>query len=66
MITSGIRLGTAALTSRGFKEPDFEQTARWINDLISNRNNEIKIQEIRTEINKFMERFPLYPEIQIN
>lgn len=66
MITSGIRLGTAALTSRGFKEPDFEQTARWINDLISNRNNEIKIQEIRTEINKFMERFPLYPEIKIN
>jgi glycine hydroxymethyltransferase len=63
MITSGIRLGTAALTTRGLKENDFRQIAEWINDLVSNRNDDSKITEIRKVINKYMLDFPLYPEI---
>lgn len=63
MITSGIRLGTAALTTRGFKESDFSQAAEWINYLIENRNDDNKIREIKSKVNKFMENFPLYPEI---
>ncbi|MBK8955948.1 MAG: serine hydroxymethyltransferase [Saprospiraceae bacterium] len=63
MITSGIRLGTAALTSRGFKENDFEQTAEWIHHLIANKNNESVIAGIQMEINKYMGNFPLYPEL---
>ncbi len=64
MTTSGIRLGTAALTTRGFKESDFVQVAEWIHQLIANRDQSSIIQSIRSEINKYMEGFPLYPEIQ--
>ena len=66
MVTSGIRLGTAALTSRGFKESEFMQAASWINYLITVRDNESKIKDVRIQINKYMENFPLYPEVQIN
>lgn len=64
MITSGIRLGTAALTTRGLKENDFEQIAEWINELIIHRNNTGLIQSIKSTINNYMQKFPLYPEIQ--
>ncbi|MBK9108328.1 MAG: serine hydroxymethyltransferase [Saprospiraceae bacterium] len=64
MVTSGIRLGTAALTSRGFKEADFEQTAEWIHHLVENRTNDQVVAAIQLEINKYMEEFPLYPELQ--
>ncbi len=61
--TSGIRLGAAAMTSRGFKESDFSQVAEWINNLIINRTNDSKINEIRNEVNGYMRKFLLYPEI---
>ncbi len=61
--TSGIRLGTAAMTSRGFTEKDFTQVSRWMNELIDRRNDNQIIQKIRTEVNEYMEQFPLYPEI---
>lgn len=63
MITSGIRLGTAALTTRGFLETDFIQVAEWINYLVNNRNDEAKITDIKKDINAYMKKFPLYPEI---
>lgn len=61
--TSGIRLGTAAMTSRGFKQEDFTQVCQWINALIENRQNDQRIASIRSEVNEYMQRFPLYPEI---
>ncbi len=64
MITSGIRLGTAALTSRGFMETDFLQVAEWINYLIDHRGEDSKIMTIKKEVNSYMAKFPLYPEIQ--
>ncbi len=64
MTTSGIRLGTAALTTRGFKENDFIQVAEWIHQLILNKDQDLIIKSIRAEINRYMEGFPLYPEIQ--
>jgi glycine hydroxymethyltransferase len=63
MITSGIRLGTAALTTRGFKENDFMQVAEWINYLVNNRNDDAKIEDTKKSINTYMKQFPLYPEI---
>ncbi len=63
MITSGIRLGTAALTTRGFKENDFIQVAEWIDFLVNNRNDESKIADTKKSINDYMKQFPLYPEI---
>ncbi len=63
MITSGIRLGTAALTTRGFKEHDFIQVADWIDYLINNRNDDTKIEDTKKSINNYMKQFPLYPEL---
>ncbi len=63
MTTSGLRLGSAAMTTRGFKEKDFIAAANWINDLIQNRNNEAVIAGIKAQVNAYIKQFPLYPEI---
>ena len=59
-VTSGIRIGTAAITTRGFKEVDCLKTIEWIDRIISDPENDTVIKEVRGEVNKFMERFPLY------
>lgn len=58
--TSGIRVGTAAITTRGFKENDCEQVVEWMDAAILNRDNPSMIQDIKQKVNKFMENFPLY------
>lgn len=60
MVTSGIRVGTPAITTRGFKEDDCVRVVDWIDSVILNAENEGLVQEIRQEINVFMENFPLY------
>ncbi len=60
MVTSGIRVGTAAITTRGFVESDCEKVVDWIDTAILNINDEEAILNIRKEVNQFMERFPLY------
>ena len=59
-VTSGIRIGTAAVTSRGFTEADCEQTVEWVDAIISNHTNEELINRTKNEINEFMKKFPLY------
>lgn len=58
--TSGIRIGTAAITTRGLKEKDCEQIVEWIDDAISRRHNLQMILDIKNKVNKMMESFPLY------
>lgn len=58
--TSGIRIGTPAITTRGLKEKDMEKIVEWINSLIVNPQNETQIEHIRKEVNAFMKGFPLY------
>lgn len=60
MVTSGIRIGTAAVTTRGFKEDDCRKVAAWMDAIIMNSNAEELILETRKEVNRFMEQFPLY------
>ncbi len=60
MVTSGIRIGTAAMTTRGFIESDFRRCVEWIDALVMDVENEELIVETRKEVNRFMERFPLY------
>lgn len=48
--TSGIRLGSAAMTTRGFKEEEFKQVARWIHQALSNVENEEKLESIHQEV----------------
>jgi glycine hydroxymethyltransferase len=63
LLTSGIRLGAPALTTRGFKEGEFKQVAKWINDVISSPNSESVRQKVKGEISELTKKFPLYPEI---
>lgn len=62
MVTSGIRLGTPAITTRGMKEPEMVQIARMIAYVLKDIGNEARILEIRKEVQDLCSRFPLYPE----
>ncbi len=59
-ITSGIRVGVPALTTRGLKENDMIQIVEWIDTIISDIDNESKISIVKSEINQFMKNFTLY------
>lgn len=56
-VTSGIRLGSAAMTSRGFGEPEFRQTARWIVDVLKEGTDE-HAAAVRKEVRALTETFP--------
>jgi len=59
-VTSGIRIGTAALTTRGFKEDDMRRAADWILRVLKNPKDETSIQKIRAEIFDYSQKFPLF------
>jgi glycine hydroxymethyltransferase len=59
-VTSGIRIGTAAITSRGMKEAQMKTIVKLIDKVIMNHDNEKVILKVRDEVNKFMEKYPLY------
>ena len=61
-VTSGIRVGTAALTSRGLTENDMVKVAAWINSAIENAENDSELNKIKAEINSYMKPFPLFKE----
>ena len=61
-VTSGIRIGTAAITTRGFNEADCLKVVDWIDNILSDVENEDLIIATRKEVNTFMERFPLYAD----
>ena len=58
--TSGIRLGTPAITTRGAKEPLMEEIAEMIETVLSNVENEAVIASVRERVNKTMEAYPLF------
>jgi glycine hydroxymethyltransferase len=60
MKPSGIRIGTPALTTRGFKEPEMRTVAKWIASALENRTNPTKLTEIRHQVAELAEQFPLY------
>ena len=61
-ITSGIRIGTPAVTTRGMKEEEMKIIARAISDTLKNMENNKRLAEVREEIGSLCERFPLYSE----
>jgi glycine hydroxymethyltransferase len=63
-VTSGIRIGTAAVTTRGFREADCEKVVEWIDAIVADVNNEELIRSTRNEINRYMEQFPLYETVK--
>ena len=59
-VTSGVRIGTPAITSRGMKEGHMKQIVDWIDSIIMDPDNEVLIAKTRGEVNEFMKQFPLY------
>ncbi len=59
-VTSGIRIGTAAVTTRGFKEQDCVRVVDWIDNLVQDIHNEDLIKKTSGEVKEFMRDFPLY------
>jgi glycine hydroxymethyltransferase len=59
-VTSGMRVGTAAVTSRNMKEDDMDKIVDFIDRVLSNHDNESKIAEVKKEVNVWMKNFPLY------
>jgi len=62
LLTSGLRLGSPALTSRGFKEGEFKKIAQWINDVVAAPEDEGVRKRVKGEIAEVTKGFPLYPE----
>jgi glycine hydroxymethyltransferase len=60
MVASGIRLGTPALTTRGMNERDMAEVARLFSRALHNVDNETELAEVKRDVRKMCERFPLY------
>jgi glycine hydroxymethyltransferase len=63
-VTSGIRLGTAALTSRGMRESEFTQIGELIADVLQAPHDDSVGQRVRSSVKELCEAFPLYPEFR--
>jgi glycine hydroxymethyltransferase len=59
-VTSGIRIGTAAITTRGLMEDQMKEIVSFIDDVISNHTNEPFLEDTRKKVNQMMKNFPLY------
>jgi glycine hydroxymethyltransferase len=61
---SGIRLGTPALTTRGMKEPQMQQIAGLIDDVLMRRGDAAVLARVRSHVEALVNQFPLYPELR--
>lgn len=59
-VTSGLRIGTPAITRRGFKQAEAQQVAGWICDVLDNMGDDSVIERVRGEVVALCERFPVY------
>jgi len=60
MVTSGLRLGTPASTTRGFKEAEIRELAGWIADILDDMNNEQKIAAVKDKVLAMCRKYPVY------
>src|SRR5690606_5632715 len=59
-VTSGIRVGTPSVTTRGFREAECADVAGWMCDIIDNLGNESVVDEVRGKVSALCRRFPIY------
>ncbi len=62
-VTSGIRFGVAAITTRGMKEEQMEFVVNAIDTALTNADDKTFLAKLKNEVNEFMSQFPLYPEM---
>lgn len=62
-VTSGIRIGVPAVTTRGMKEAHMETIVSFIDKVLMNADDEAVIASVKNEVKSFMQQFPLYPEL---
>lgn len=62
-VTSGIRVGVPAVTTRGMKEADVTKVVELIDRVLMNIDNEQEIAAVKNDVHTFMQQFPLYPEL---
>ena len=62
-VTSGIRIGTPAITTRGLKETDMQFIVNMVDNVLMNADDENVINTVRKQVNEFMGQFSLYPEL---
>jgi len=60
MVTSGVRIGTPAMTTRGFKDEEARATANLIADVLENPRDEANLATVRTKVHALTSRFPVY------
>ena len=63
-VTSGIRVGVPAVTTRGMKEPEMQIIVDLIDKVLMNIDDEATIASVKNEVKNFMQQFPLYPELK--
>jgi glycine hydroxymethyltransferase len=59
-VTSGLRIGTPAITTRGFKEKEAQQVASWVCDVLANLNDVALLEKVKQQVNKICREFPVY------
>ena len=64
-VSSGIRIGSPAVTSRGMKEKEMEKICLFLDAAIANKDNSAKIEEIKKEVTSFTSKFPLYESLKM-
>ena len=60
MVTSGVRIGTPAMTTRGFKEEEARMTAHLIADVLDNPRDAANIEAVKSKVHALTSRFPVY------
>jgi glycine hydroxymethyltransferase len=62
MVTSGLRIGTPAATTRGFREPEVREVADWIADVLDAAGAEAAVERVRARVSELCRRFPVYAD----
>jgi glycine hydroxymethyltransferase len=62
-VTSGIRVGSAAMTTRGFGEAEAERIGELIGETVSHLDDEAKLDAVKAEVAELLSAHPLYPEL---
>lgn len=61
-VTSGLRLGSPAMTTRGFKETEAKNVANWICDILDNMGDEKVIEKVKHQVSELCKKFPVYSQ----